>query len=227
MGQIKKDRFNFPNLWLTAVVILFIVIGTVGCSGEKEEKPATKPVDSQNQKQDNTEKENSANNDEESKNEKVNNITKEQFVQIKDGMTYEEVVDLIGIEGELLSETGAAGDQHHTAMYQWYGDGSFGANVNMTFQGGKLINKTQFGLGEGNSGVKITKEMFDQIQNGMTYEEIVEIIGGEGELLSETGEKGTQFYTVMYSYQGSGLGANATFMFQANKLENKAQMGLD
>ena len=62
----------------------------------------------------------------------------------------------------------------------------------------------------------------------MTYEEVVQIIGGEGEVLSEVGEKGTDLYTVMYKYDGeSGLGANANFTFQNNKLQAKAQFGLE
>lgn len=72
----------------------------------------------------------------------------------------------------------------------------------------------------------ITSEEFTTIQNGMSYEEVVEIIGSEGELLSETGTKGDQFYTVMYKWDGEGLGANANFTFQNNKLQNKSQFGL-
>ena len=79
---------------------------------------------------------------------------------------------------------------------------------------------------ENNPG--ISKAEFDQIENGMTYEEVVQIIGGEGEVLSEVGEKGTDLYTVMYKYDGeSGLGANANFTFQNNKLQAKAQFGLE
>ena len=73
----------------------------------------------------------------------------------------------------------------------------------------------------------ITKAEFDQIQNGMTYEQVVQIIGSEGELMSESGDKGTQFYTVMYTWEGeSGFGANANAMFQGGKMVNKAQFGL-
>lgn len=72
----------------------------------------------------------------------------------------------------------------------------------------------------------VTMAQFTQLENGMSYEEVVAVIG-EGEIMSETGEKGDQFYTVMYSWEGSGdLGANMTAMFQGNKLQSKAQMGL-
>lgn len=74
---------------------------------------------------------------------------------------------------------------------------------------------------------RISKAEFDKIENGMTYEEVVKIIGGEGEVMSEVGEKGTEYYTVMYTYDGeSGLGSNANFMFQNGKLTSKAQFGL-
>lgn len=73
----------------------------------------------------------------------------------------------------------------------------------------------------------ISKVEFDTIQNGMTYEEVVSIIGSDGEVLSEAGEAGTDLHTVMYSYEGEGdLGANANFTFQGGKLQAKAQFGL-
>ena len=78
-----------------------------------------------------------------------------------------------------------------------------------------------------NSEASITKAEFDQIKNGMTYDEVKGIIGGEGELSAESGEKGSEFYTVIYMYQGEGeLGANANFTFQGGKLQMKAQIGL-
>ncbi|WP_438358143.1 hypothetical protein [Bacillus toyonensis] len=61
-------------------------------------------------------------------------------------MSYDEVKSIIGSDGEVLSETGQAGDQFHTIMYKWDGEKGFGANANFMFQDGKLQNKSQFGL---------------------------------------------------------------------------------
>ncbi|APC42738.1 hypothetical protein A7L45_16230 [Clostridium estertheticum subsp. estertheticum] len=73
----------------------------------------------------------------------------------------------------------------------------------------------------------MTKAKFTEIQNGMNYEEVTKIIGGPGEVLSESGTKGDAYYTVMYQYEGIGsMGANSNLMFQGNKLMNKAQLGL-
>lgn len=73
----------------------------------------------------------------------------------------------------------------------------------------------------------MNKAEFDQLKSGMTYEKCIEIIGGPGEVASESGNPGDQFHTVMYQYEGEGdFGANANLMFQGNKLQSKAQFGL-
>ncbi|SHH37497.1 DUF3862 domain-containing protein [Desulforamulus hydrothermalis] len=73
----------------------------------------------------------------------------------------------------------------------------------------------------------ISKEEFDQLKSGMSYEEATAIIGGPGVVISESGNPGDQLHTVMYQYEGEGdLGANANLLFQGNKLQNKAQFGL-
>lgn len=79
------------------------------------------------------------------------------------------------------------------------------------------------------SSGKITLEKYNQIENGMTYDEVKEIIGSEGTLSVESGEKGTNLYTVIYTYEGVGqAGANASFTFQGENIElkSKAQAGL-
>jgi len=71
----------------------------------------------------------------------------------------------------------------------------------------------------------ISKAEFEQVQNGMTYDEVKAIIGSEGELQSESEVAG--YKTVMYMFKGeSGIGANATMMFQNNELTSKSQFGL-
>ncbi|MCC8438230.1 hypothetical protein HP567_027210 [Brevibacillus sp. M2.1A] len=73
----------------------------------------------------------------------------------------------------------------------------------------------------------ITKSEFEQIENGMSLEEVKKIVGGEGKLLAEVGKKGEEGHTIVYMYKGEGaIGANANFSFQGGILQVKSQIGL-
>lgn len=72
-------------------------------------------------------------------------ITKSQFDAVQPGMSYSDVSGIMGVGGELLSTTNIGDDSYKTDMYVWYGKRT-GANCNITFQGGKVVSKAQFGL---------------------------------------------------------------------------------
>lgn len=77
--------------------------------------------------------------------------------------------------------------------------------------------------------VTITMDEFEKIENGMTYDQVKEIIGGDGELQAESGEKGSDIYTVSYKWDGeslTGSAANLTFQGATPKLQSKVQVGL-
>lgn len=70
-----------------------------------------------------------------------------EFNAITNGMNVQEVADIVGSSGTLISEVDLGlGYSHRTLMFQWDGEGSIGANANVTFQGGEVISKAQFGL---------------------------------------------------------------------------------
>lgn len=74
---------------------------------------------------------------------------------------------------------------------------------------------------------KMNMAEFTAIQNGMTYDEIVAIIGGSGTLSSEVGTKGEPYYTQTYTFEGEGdFGANAILSIQDGTLTMKTQYGL-
>ena len=75
----------------------------------------------------------------------------------------------------------------------------------------------------------MSMDEFEQINNGMTYEQVTAIVGSPGEIVVETGTPGDQFYTVTYQFKGEGdvwSNANAQLMFQSGKLITKSQMGI-
>lgn len=65
------------------------------------------------------------------------------YNQLKNGMTYEQVVKILGKEGEELSSNDIGGIK--TVMYKWDGD-SFGSALTVMFQNGKMMQKSQFNL---------------------------------------------------------------------------------
>ena len=69
-------------------------------------------------------------------------MRKETYSQCQTGMTYSEVIAIVGPPDEELSQSSIGGIE--TAMYQWRG--GIVANANMTFQDGVLVTKAQFGL---------------------------------------------------------------------------------
>lgn len=71
-------------------------------------------------------------------------VTLANFQALETGMSYEEVVQILGSEGTEMSRTDLAGIV--SVMYMWEGEGMLGANMNAMFQNGELMSKSQFGL---------------------------------------------------------------------------------
>ncbi len=147
-------------------------------------------------------------------------LTEEKYDSIETGMTYDEVVNIIGEDGTNISESEVAGIK--TVIYEWTASDSWG-NANITFQNGKVVNKAQFGVSSGDD-IEITIEQYNAIETGMTYEEVVEIMGGDGSLLSDTEIAGST--SQIYMWNGNSFGANANITFSDGKVIAKAQVGL-
>lgn len=75
----------------------------------------------------------------------VDLVSLENFEKINTSMSYEDVCDLFGAEGTMLSEVDIGDDEYTTQMYYWY-DSTGIANCNVTFQGGYMTAKAQVGL---------------------------------------------------------------------------------
>lgn len=69
-------------------------------------------------------------------------LTMASFEAIRTGMTYQDVVAIVGSTGQEMSRSDIAG--HTTVMYMW--KQWTGANMNAMFQNGGLVTKAQFGL---------------------------------------------------------------------------------
>lgn len=66
-------------------------------------------------------------------------ITLQKFIAVQEGMTYQEVVGVIGSPGTLQSEVSVSG--HNAQVYSWMNPG--GSNANVQFSNGKVVGKAQ------------------------------------------------------------------------------------
>ncbi len=172
-------------------------------------------------------------------------MTLAQFEKITTGMSYAEVVQIVGGAGREMSQSEVLGIK--SATYAWDGDGGLGANVMVSFQNDKVATKAQFGLAgrSGDSGTSsaksasapvpsqptptpsagVTSAQFGKITTGMSYAEVVGIVGEQGKVMSESEIAGIK--GAMYSWSGNGgIGSSMTVMFQNDKVVTKAQLGL-
>ncbi|MDP2181687.1 MAG: hypothetical protein Q8K99_03865 [Actinomycetota bacterium] len=69
-------------------------------------------------------------------------VTSAEYDQLTEGMTYQEVVAVIGAEGE--ESEGSEVDGFPTVMFTWTNPD--GSNMNVMLHNGKLVKKTQVGL---------------------------------------------------------------------------------
>lgn len=143
-----------------------------------------------------------------------------KFAKIENGMTYDEVVSIIGSEGSEQSTNEIGGIK--TTMYEWESDGWGVATI--TFQNGKVTNKTQFGVND-QSAAKATMDKYNQVETGMTYDEVVAIMGGDGELSSDTEIAGVS--SKLYMWDGEDIASNCSITFSDGKVSSKSQFGLD
>lgn len=72
-------------------------------------------------------------------------VTARMYKQILEGMTYAQVVEIIGAEGK-LKEKGLAVGGGERAVYSWDGRGDVGASFVGIFEKGVLVSKAQFNL---------------------------------------------------------------------------------
>lgn len=78
----------------------------------------------------------------------------------------------------------------------------------------------------------MSMDEFEQIKNGMAYEQITAIVGAPGVIIFEAGTPGDKLYTVTYQFKTdkeiSNIfdNANAQLMFQNGKLITKSQTGM-
>ncbi len=101
-------------------------------------------------------------------------LTLEKFLKLEIGMSYNEVKEIMGVDGR---DYGTGGS------YSWHAKEGSGS-VNANFTDDKLRSVFQGQLYPSEGKAELSLEKFGKIKKGMSYNEVKEIMGVEGEVLS-------------------------------------------
>lgn len=147
-------------------------------------------------------------------------LTAAAFRAIRPGMSLEEVNALVGFAGTQTSSTDIGG--RRSAGYKWQRGGEF---MIVTFMDGRALQTLQAGLDSQPASARTaTLAKYNQVQNGMTLEEVSRIMGGPGNFTGFVDIMGTM--SEGYSWKGASLGTVMTASFREGRLTTRMQMGL-
>ncbi|MGL5086994.1 MAG: DUF3862 domain-containing protein [Clostridium sp.] len=210
-GKDNRSFFGKHKI-ITGILVVFILAIIGGIAGGGDNSSAEKSTEVTDN---NTEEPKKEEPKKEEPKKEENKVSYDNFIKIKMGSTYEDVVALLG-EGVEQSSVEIAGIK--TSMYLWNGKGI--SNMIITIQNGITSGKVQIGLKDMDS--KVTLEMFNNVKEGMTYEEVKAILG-EGQVVSES--EIMDYTSIMYTWVNKG-GANITGVFNGTTLTIKSQFNL-
>ncbi|REJ77656.1 MAG: DUF3862 domain-containing protein [Acidobacteria bacterium] len=146
-------------------------------------------------------------------------VSMDKFDKIEMGMSYDAVKGIMGSDGNQTSMTKAG--NREMASYEWKGE-KFAA-IRVRFNNDELSYKSQTGLTPANGSADISQAKFNRIEVGMSYDEVKDIIGSDGEMTSHS--KFSTFESKSYRWKGSGY-SNIFANFRDDKLQNKTQSNL-
>lgn len=150
------------------------------------------------------------------KNQQQQKVTLAQFNQIQNGMSLDEVLSIFQTEGVLKSMKKLDNEKSISVQYLWDGEPEF-SNILLSFDDNILVTKVQSNLDQAvKPSVTITKKQLNQIKKGMSYDEVIKILGGKGQLISESYQLGDRFYSVTYEWKGKSELSSGQIMFDEN-----------
>lgn len=138
-------------------------------------------------------------------------LTSARLKDLKEGLTYEEVVAQIGAPGFTISGSGS-----ETVLYQWSSeDTRFLARFEQGKLTGKSVDRAVPDAGDTNLKPELTKEQYDGVTVGMPIEEVLALLDVEAKVVTDGGRD----YAI-YKWTDK-LGSNFTARFEDGKLVRK------
>lgn len=141
-------------------------------------------------------------------NARKNLIDPKDFNDIKIGMSQDEIIDLIGTDGSLLTKTSI--DSSVWERYQWITKEGQGT-VLLTFLDGKLISLSQTGIKDDDLSEISDKELA-LAKAGMSREELSDTFGSSGIRISETINEGVTTSVYYWKHDKTGILYSAVFV---------------
>lgn len=154
-------------------------------------------------------------------------LNKENYDQLQPGMSYKEATEILGAKGRWESERKNL--DIHSITYQFAEKGYRGIDISLSFLNGELSHKTYYFYGGSpeKSATIITADEFDEVKPGMSYEEVKNIIGGDGLLIADSGFPDGHYHSRTYKYDGEAADSEAEFKFNDDMIDSKSQRHLD
>ena len=148
----------------------------------------------------------------------------DKFNKITYGMSVDDVKNVMGKDGELQSSTttNLTGTDEN---YDWH-DG-IGDTIGVTFSNGQVNGKSYVSLSSTRSEGTATLDAFSAVKNGMSYDDVKSLMGGDGALSTETDLRLGSNDSKMQSYTWNGdPSGTATVAFNDGAVSSMTQYGL-
>ncbi|HEU0299627.1 MAG TPA: hypothetical protein VFR37_09240 [Longimicrobium sp.] len=148
-------------------------------------------------------------------------VTERAFRAIRPGMSYSDVVAIIGNPGRQAAAV--AGGSVNSSTWLWE-EGPLNS-IGVTFVDNRAILTMQMGLRPETAQPPVTLAQFQRLQQGMTYEQAVEIMGGPGMYNGFTDVMGS--VSESWIWRGRTPGSTASASFNGGRMTLSMQIGLN
>lgn len=209
-SQKPPKKKSKVGKWGLIVIAVFVVIGVATNMAGKNKDGATPTQASVS----------SATSSAASSSKTEGKITSELYEKVALGASKDEVEAILGkgTEGASNEINGVK-----TEAVNYTGSGVMSSAV-ITYQSGKVTDKTEVGLYDKSKYPTIDLAKYDQVDTGMSYDQVKQIFGGDGEKDTEAQLLGNTSYG--YIWRGADGVSNATLTFSDDKLVSKTQISL-
>lgn len=150
----------------------------------------------------------------------ANRITEADYDNLKIGMTYQEVKQILGREGKIYTEYNSPTIENFGVAYRWVNKDNtgiiavFNSENKLIKLSGQNLNANRFGVNR--EPQVVTSRNVENIKVGMTYDEVRKIIGSRGTKQATRDNPLTNANTTTYNWANPD-GTSMSIVFDSNQ----------